>query len=47
MALMAAKLPVYLVSGRWRRLRRQTLRLRGMIRALRGRPAPFRPASGE
>lgn len=46
MALMAAKLPVYLVSGRWSRLRRQTLRLRGMVRALRGRPAPFRPASG-
>ncbi len=40
---MAAKLPVYLVSGRWQRLQRQRGRIAGFVGALRGRSAPFMP----
>ncbi|MGF1501181.1 MAG: glycosyltransferase [Paracoccaceae bacterium] len=42
---MLAKWPVYLISGRFQRLRRQTGRIFGFWTAVRGRPAPFLPAS--
>ena len=40
---MALKLPVYAVSGRGQRLRRQWGRMQGAWAFLRGRSAPFRP----
>lgn len=39
---MGLKLPVYALSGRWQRLRRQFGRIRGAWAWLRGKPAPFK-----
>lgn len=43
LAGLLLKLPVYALGGRWGRLRRQWGRIRGFLRALGGRPAPFLP----
>lgn len=40
---MCAKCALYLVAGRWARLRRQGGRIRGFVRALSGAPAPYLP----
>ncbi|ESR24836.1 glycosyltransferase [Lutibaculum baratangense] len=43
---LVAKLPLYLLAGRRRRLRRQLARIRGFLAGARGRPAPFMPVDG-
>ncbi|MBZ8132743.1 glycosyltransferase [Afifella sp. IM 167] len=43
---MAVKMPLYLLSGRSERFKRQKGRIAGFLTALRGRPAPFMPPEG-